>query len=676
MAFPSSLNGGSVGIPLTLIHPEANRCTVMGYVPWNFAIRSEAAVQTDPFEEEFFIGPSDSELDDGHVASLVRESVQNALDARVGADPVRVTFALHESRVRQAGVLRYLAGLEPHLAALTPPVAWPLDGANDTIRWLVYEDFHTTGLCGDPSIVDDPPAGHERREDFYWFWRNVGRSAKTGEKLGRWGLGKTVFPSSSNINCIIGLTRRSDDNRLLIMGQAVLRNHTIRGKRYLPYGLLSDPDADGKTPMPFEGDEAAAEVVRAFRLRRNGETGLSLVVPFVRDGITADAIARSVCIHFFVRILRGELVVETMDERGGRYEITAATIDDVVRQLRWELPDGQRRVSPPPLDLARLALERLASGAVDATLPPAGASGTAAWTRDVLPKAIAEPLAKALSADSGHVLVKVPLVLERASGERVETHFHVALRRRPDGKGEGWYVRDGMTITAVNRKRPSSGDYEGLLLASDPVISGFLGDAEGPAHVEWSKEEKRLARNWRTFTRRIGFVTNGIVYLADMLRENQPKTAPLALAKVFSVRLPAKPEGPASPTIDRPEEIPSRQDWYTIGPKGHGFSIRSVPNAPRPPVHNLRVTFAYDVSSGDPFRIWSPYDFELRLGQASTLKIKGTGLKAKLLTGNAVLLTDLEETFSFSVEGFDAARDVVVRADVDAPVDEPEAVEA
>ena len=59
-----------------------------------------------------------------------------------------------------------------------------------------------------------------------------------------------------------------------------------------------------------------------------------------------------------------------------------------------------------------------------------------------------------------------------------------------------------------------------------------------------------------------------------------------------------------------------------------------------------------------------------------TLKIKGTGLKAKLLTGNAVLLTDLEETFSFSVEGFDAARDVVVRADVDAPVDEPEAVEA
>lgn len=646
----------------------------MRCVPWKFATRSEEAVQTDPFEEEFFIGSSDNELGDAHVGSLVRESVQNAIDARVGSGPVRVTFALHNAAIRETAALRYLDGLKPHLAALSPPVPWPLDRDSKTIRWLVYEDFHTTGLCGDPAIIDDPAPG--TREDFYWFWRNVGRSAKTGEKLGRWGLGKTVFPSSSAINCIIGLTRRADDDRLLIMGQAVLRNHTIDGRRHLPYGLLSDPDAAGKTPMPLEGEDAGAEVAHAFRLRRNGETGLSLVVPFVRDGITAEAIARSVCVHFFVRVLRGELVVETVDEHGGRYEITAETIDDVVKQVRWEMPDAQRRASPPPLELARIAIARLASGSVDATLSPAGATGTAAWTRDVLSSAIAEPLAKALTSDGGHIVVKVPLVLERASHDRVETHFHVVLRRRSDGKGEGWYVRDGMTITAVNRKRPSGGDYEGLLLASDPVISGFLGDAEGPAHVEWSKEEKRLSRNWHTFTRRLGFVTNGIVSLAELLRENQPKAASLALAKVFSVRLPVKPEGPTGPTVNKPEEIPTRKEWYAIGPKGRGFSIRSIPNVTRPPVHNLRVTFAYDVSSGDPFRIWSPFDFELRLGQASTLKLKGTGLRATLLAGNEVLLTDLEETFSFSVDGFDPARDVVVRTEVDAPTDVPEPVEA
>jgi hypothetical protein len=644
-------------------------------IPWSFAPRSEAAVQTDPFEEEFFIGPSDDELGDGHVASLVRESIQNALDARAGTEPVRVTFALHAASLSDTGAVRYLAELEPHLAALTPPVPWPVDSPEAAIRWLVYEDFHTTGLCGDPGIVDDPPPGHDRREDFYWFWRNVGRSAKTGEKLGRWGLGKTVFPSSSNLNCIIGLTRRSDDGRLLLMGQAVLRNHTIRGKRYLPYGLLSDPAGGGQKPMPLEGEEAAADAIRTFRLSRQGETGLSLVVPFVRDGITAEAIARSVCTHFFVRVLRGELVAETIDEHGGRYLIDAESLDSVVSQVKWEAQGSQRRVSPPPTGLARFALGRLTEDRVDATLPLAAETGAVAWNRDVVPQSIAQSLAKMLAGEDGRILVRVPLVLERADGGRVETHFHVALGRRPDGKGEAWHVRDGMTITAVNRSRPAGGDYEGLLLASDPVISGFLGDAEGPAHVEWSKEEKRLGRNWKTFTRRLQFVSAAAVRLADLVRENQPKTAPLALAKVFSVRLPSKPEGPTSPTDDKPGPITAQKDWYTISPKGHGFTIRSLPDVARPPVTNLRVRFAYDTSSGDPFNIWSPFDFELRLGQASTLKLKGRGLKADLLAGNEVLLTRLEPDFLFSVDGFDPVRDVVVRTEVDVAAADGEPVD-
>ena len=74
-------------------------------LPWIFSERVPGAVQTDPFEEEFFIGPSDNELDDGHVASLVRESVQNALDARVGSGPVRVRFALNSASVAATGAI-------------------------------------------------------------------------------------------------------------------------------------------------------------------------------------------------------------------------------------------------------------------------------------------------------------------------------------------------------------------------------------------------------------------------------------------------------------------------------------------------------------------------------------------------------------------------------------------
>ena len=81
--------------------PPLMRPTPMDFLPWSFAVRPEAAVQTDPFEEEFFIGPSEGELDGGHVDSLVRESIQNALDARTGSGPVRVKFRFTRSLYRQ-----------------------------------------------------------------------------------------------------------------------------------------------------------------------------------------------------------------------------------------------------------------------------------------------------------------------------------------------------------------------------------------------------------------------------------------------------------------------------------------------------------------------------------------------------------------------------------------------
>ncbi len=162
-------------------------------LPWVFAERLPAAVQTDPFEEEFFIGSSDSELDDGDVASLVRESVQNALDARVGKQPVSVSFAIHEDRAGDIGALDYLAGLKPHLAAISPPVPWPAPHDHSRIRWLAYEHFNTRGLGGDPRTYADDQLKAGGREDFYWFWRNIGRTAKSDERLGRWRLGKPHF---------------------------------------------------------------------------------------------------------------------------------------------------------------------------------------------------------------------------------------------------------------------------------------------------------------------------------------------------------------------------------------------------------------------------------------------------------------------------------------------------
>jgi hypothetical protein len=87
-------------------------------------------------------------------------------------------------------------------------------------RFLVVEDFGTTGLEGDTLLFRDPAPTDSSPQYFYWFWRNIGRSGKTGDELGRWGLGKTVFRAASRVGCMFGLTIRKSDQRTILMGQA------------------------------------------------------------------------------------------------------------------------------------------------------------------------------------------------------------------------------------------------------------------------------------------------------------------------------------------------------------------------------------------------------------------------------------------------------------------------
>src|SRR5436305_1999742 len=87
------------------------------------------------------------------------------------------------------------------------------------------------------------PPEPERKDDSNMkdFWRRVSRSHKGGDKDGSWGLGKIVFPASSKIRTFFGFTVRNDDENLtpLLMGQAVLRHHVLKGIEYAPIGLFS-----------------------------------------------------------------------------------------------------------------------------------------------------------------------------------------------------------------------------------------------------------------------------------------------------------------------------------------------------------------------------------------------------------------------------------------------------
>src|SRR5690606_6223113 len=111
------------------------------------------------------------------------------------------------------------------------------------------------GLCGDVMRATDPPPDHTKREDFFWFWRNIGRSGKTDDDLGRWGLGKTVYRAASRVGCMLGLTVRQEDHRRLLMGQAVLRLHRHEGVEYAPEGFWCSCSDEEHVPVPIDSKQ-------------------------------------------------------------------------------------------------------------------------------------------------------------------------------------------------------------------------------------------------------------------------------------------------------------------------------------------------------------------------------------------------------------------------------------
>src|SRR5262249_44402719 len=144
---------------------------------WVFEELRGAAVRREPNEAVLFKTEQTGEGEYAGNDHLVREILQNAVDARAGGEPVRVRFAIYapEDAPAPARLAHYFQRLRTPLAGRQ--IDFDPDGVpNMPCRFLVCEDFGTRGLEGDTSLFQDPPPGVQSREDFFWFWRNIGRS--------------------------------------------------------------------------------------------------------------------------------------------------------------------------------------------------------------------------------------------------------------------------------------------------------------------------------------------------------------------------------------------------------------------------------------------------------------------------------------------------------------------
>ncbi len=651
---------------------------------------SPAEINQDPVQGEFFTSESDL------AERLVRESIQNSLDAALPNETVRVRFAFS----REVGALpvdaaqRYREGFNRHLEAVAGNAQTPRPSVSQEVNeegaiyqardliagsmtYMTVEDFGTSGLSG--NIEDN----HEQeKENHFWgFFRSVGISPKGDDKGGSWGLGKWVFPDASEINAYIGVTKRSGESRTLLMGMAILRTHHIGDDKYPPYGQFAaasaEPDSEW-LPMPVDSTSADGQFVRRtlqdFRLQRGNQSGLSVIVPWPKPDLTGRSIARAVITQYFLPILERKLVVEIEDPDARDIRLDTSTLESELTNIDQSDRDDE---SPESLRglirLAQWAVTRQNSEHIEMPVPQGDAAakrGFAAFDFAELQERFnaGERLALQLSTKTQRK--------HQTRRQMSDSVFRIYLERDEAlEKGHDYFVRGHLRIPLMDHIR----DFRAralIVVDGASELGHLLRDAEGPAHTVWNPHAQRLKDAWSGGTRRVQEVRRAAPQILRKLVDDRHERQLDALADLFPSDLEpvqastpggnvgngddliTRPVSPLLPRSSSPVRIEAIAGGFRVTPvKGHAPAVDS----------SWFIRFAYDLPRGGKKKAFNAFAAGLKTGVPdfdleSSLQVQHEGVDWTVTEANEANVTVCDQQFLIEITGFDD-RDILVEMD-------------
>ena len=628
---------------------------------WDFFRHHPGRTYVDPIQEAFF----SSESDDENARHLVRESIQNSLDARRGTEPVKVRFTFGELRYEFIDEL--FAGLPEHLSAqgsglLAPP------SIHQDMRFLAIEDFGTTGLIGAPDQLED--LDNDSEDNFFYFWRNVGRSGKRAGTLGKWGLGKTVFPASSRINTFFGLTRRPEDNASYLLGRCDIKTHRLNEAQYDPYGYYAQWDND--KPMAISDPSQIATFRDAFHLARdkyapygNGDTpGLSIIIPHVVDEFNVAMLQREVIENYFWPILKGDLVIEVQEN----YLTPPETIMNA-EWMRQEIDSPVFRQENRELaDTIKLAVWANTQQQTPARVVQPRQS-TPKWDHETtLSESDLKELIE-LDRDSEPFSVKIPVWIRPSDGLALSSWFTVYGQHVPyTTRRRSYLVRQGISVGRACATNPPHRVF--LVVVETGDLADLMGFAENPSHTNFERTDAIKQDYQRGAMNTIRFVTGSPAAIVRMLDAQDEDSA----ASLFNNIFWKVPEQSVKPhprrrkrvvrqgeTVSPPVVVERHVTPFFLEKSRDGFHLRDNAKRERE-IETIIIKAGFEGGRGDPIKRHSKFDFDFQDTKNGGLWMDSSGCELEIVGKNELRLNDLRDGFSFQIVGFDTKRDLTVRA--------------
>jgi hypothetical protein len=467
-------------------------------------------------------------------------------------------------------------------------------------------------------------------------------------------LGKTVFPNSSQISAFFGYTIRSDDHRRLLLGQTSLKTHELGGATYLPHAFYQSSPAR-TFELPFDDPARLDRFKRDFRLVRDQESGLSVVIPYAYREITENSLIEAAIEHYFFPILAGRLVIRVNDRVVDKSSIMALAAGLHGRKLK-----DIEKALVFALDIQRLPPE--------STHPVDFPARLNTLTGRVPAEAFSSEHLASLRQefrDRNLVAVKIPVTIESKSEPPAISFITIVLKSDPSlQRGHDYYLRGGITLSgqSVFGTRPALG----LLLADHLPVCKFLGDAENPAHTLWNPRSARLSTRYRHSRETVMFIREAMVGLLDTLTQVSEDEDRAALAEIFYTPRKRNRQERGRTTIrEELPEIPSspQAPKFILVPSKGGFKIKPGPGlTPSDLPLRFSITTAYEVRRGNPFKKYDPNDYCL---EKEPIKIDSSGTADLNPSGQNLEFTATATDFALEILGFDYHRDLKVRVEED-----------
>ena len=455
-------------------------------VAWVGTTKQANSVENDPQSENFFTNTD--VLTSQSV--LVRESIQNAIDAKSpkSTEPVKVTFRLGLANKKVAA--KYFGDLYPRYKSAL--VEAEMDFDSQPCNFLAIEDFRTTGLTG--PVLSEKPSGD--RTSFWYFAWATGTSNKNAGTRGKNGVGKIVFPRSSELKTQLVFSVRDEEKEgFLVFGNALLKFHDFQEQRWQPECRWMEVD-NGGNHVPFQDDATANEFISDWGLARSTlDSGTSIVIPFVSEGFSAEKLIQCIVQDYFLPILDKTIECEVIDANGKAAKIDSETIDSHLTDLDEDLLTRSSKSKSELLALCNLYRKSISGDvtkyAIDMTTSKEKRNS---WPLDLIAENERDAIKAGLEsgvAYSFEVTVLLPESKKKNKDKHTDT-YSLLLVEEQGTSTNPTFAREGILIPSSGTSAGKMKNLLALVVINSGKLADVLGLAEGPAHDRWSAEEAKF----------------------------------------------------------------------------------------------------------------------------------------------------------------------------------------